>query len=604
MPSLTVLIEALIIGVSLIATVNHLIMAVILRDRKVHLTFALVALMVAVFQSATLLSYHSTSLAEMVTAHRWRAGAACVALAAFPWFARYFSGERGPHQPAIALSLGYGLLFLINIFAPYSISFTTIERLSDVRLPWGESVVQAVGPVSVWVLISYMMFFAMMGLSCYGGVRQYRRGEKGPALALLISVAIFTLLVVIGFYVRIGALAFTFPGGYGFIGFVIAMSLYLSEHLRRAYHRASESEQRLRAVIDTSDAVIYMKDVDGTYRLVNRRFEALSGMTQDQVRGKTDREIFPQDCADRFHRNDQHVLTSGTSLEFEETVVQDDGAHTYQSIKVALKDARGEVYGLCCVSTDITAARRLEEQLSRQREQLEAQVEQRTEQLRRINGELEAFSYAVSHDLQAPLRAVEGFSSVLMENYRHKLDEKGLDFLARIQSSSQKMADMIRALLDLSRISRQELHKAPVDLSSLGDEVITELAHTDPRAHVTVTVQDRMLTDGDPGLLKIALSNLLGNAWKYTGKTRDATIDFGQLERDGQKVFYVRDNGAGFDMAYKDRLMVPFQRLHSDREFAGTGIGLSTVARIIGRHGGKVWAEGEPGAGATFWFTL
>jgi PAS domain S-box-containing protein len=543
-------------------------------------------------------------VAEIVTAHRWRSGAAAIFLGVFPWFARYFSSRGGPLYPVIALSLGFGALFVINIFAPYSIGFTAIEQLNSVRLPWGETIIQAAGPVSVWVLVSYLLFFAMMALAGYDGVRQYRVGQTGPALALLISIAVFTVLVVIGFYVRIGALPFTFPGGYGFIGFVVAMSLYLSDHLRRAYQQASESEQRLRSVVDCTDAVIYMKDIDGTYRLVNRRFEILSGMTQDQVRGKTDSEIFSQEYADLFQCNDLKVLNAGVSVEFEETVEQADGVHTYHSVKVPLKDAKGEIYGLCCVSTDITARKKMDQELALQRGQLEARMQQRTEQLRQINSELEAFSYAVSHDLRAPLRAVDGFSSVLLENYRHRLDEKGLDFLQRIQASSQRMSEMIGALLELSKISMQELRKAPVDLSILGKEVTDELAQADPGRDVTVTIHDHMMADGDPGLLKIALTNLLGNAWKYTGKASHAKIEFGELEHNGQRVFYVRDNGAGFDMAYKDRLMIPFQRLHPDSEFPGTGIGLSTVARIIGRHQGKIWAEGAPGNGATFWFTL
>ncbi len=604
MPSVTVLIESLIIGIGLIATVNHLIMATILRDRKLHLSFALMALMVVVYQIATMLSYHSASVAEIVTAHRWRSGAAAIFLGVFPWFARYFSNQRGPLYPVIFLSLGFAALFVINIFAPYSIGFTAIEQLNSVRLPWGETVIQAAGPVSVWVLVSYLLFFAMMVFAAYDGVRQYRVGLKAPALALLISIAVFTILVVIGFYVRIGALPFTFPGGYGFIGFVVAMTLYLSDHLRRAYHQASESEQRLRSVVDCTDAVIYMKDIDGTYRLVNKRFEMLSGMTQNQVRGKTDSELFSPEYADLFYCNDLQVLSGGVSVEFEETVEQADGEHTYHSVKVPLKDSNGKIYGLCCVSTDITARNKMDQELRRQREQLEARVEQRTEQLRRINSELEAFGYAVSHDLRAPLRAVDGFASVLVESYRHKLDEKGLEFLERIQASSQRMSDMIGALLELSKISRQEMRKEAVDLSLLANEVTDELASAEPARDVAVTIQDHMMTEGDPGLLKIALTNLLGNAWKYTGKTSDAKIEFGQLKHNGQQVFYVRDNGAGFDMTYKDRLMIPFQRLHPDREFPGTGIGLSTVARIIGRHQGKIWAEGSPGQGATFWFTL
>jgi len=604
MPNMTVLIEALIIGIGLIAAVNHSIMAVVVRDRRLHLLFALMALAAVVHEVATMHSYHSTSISEIVTAHRWRSGAAAIFLGIFPWFARCFSDQRTPRYPAIALSSGFALLFVLNLFAPYSLGFATIEHLSSVRLPWGETITQAVGPVTTWVPLSYMMFVALMILAARGGLLQYRRGERGPALALLISIGVFLVLVIVGFFVRIGALPFTFPGGYGFVGFVVAMTLYLSDRLRRAYHQAAECERRLRSIVDCTDAVIYIKDLGGTYRIVNRGFERLTGMTQDQVRGKTDGEIFGADCAERFRRNDLQVLGSDENIEFDEVVQGREAERTYHSVKAPLKDAAGRIYGLCCVSTDVTALQQVEGQVHRQHEEFADRPERDPERLRRINSELEAFTYAVSHDLRAPLRTVDNFSSLLVENYRHKLDENGLEFLGRIQNSSQRMSEMIDALLELSRISRKDVHKATVNLSSLGHDVIDELSRADPQRRVDVTIRDDMVADGDPALLKIALTNLLGNAWKYTGKTSDAKIEFGQLRHNGQKVFYVRDNGAGFDMAYADRLLTPFQRLHPASEFPGTGIGLSTVRRIIGRHDGKIWAEGTPGGGATFWFTL
>ncbi len=220
------------------------------------------------------------------------------------------------------------------------------------------------------------------------------------------------------------------------------------------------------------------------------------------------------------------------------------------------------------------------------------------------NLELEAFSYSVSHDLRAPLRAMDGFSQALLEDYSDRLDATGKDYLQRVRAGSQRMDQLIDDMLKLSRITRTELQREVLDLSGLAQEIVARLRLVQPGREVEFTVASGLRAHGDPRLLHIALENLLGNAWKFTGKRSVARIEFGMTHRDGGEAYFLRDNGVGFDMAYAGKLFGAFQRLHDSREFPGNGIGLATVQRVINKHGGKVWAEGEVEKGASFYFTL
>jgi light-regulated signal transduction histidine kinase (bacteriophytochrome) len=221
-----------------------------------------------------------------------------------------------------------------------------------------------------------------------------------------------------------------------------------------------------------------------------------------------------------------------------------------------------------------------------------------------VNKELEAFSYAVSHDLRAPLRSINGFSQAILEGYPDKLDEQGKHYLQRLSSNVQKMGEIIDDLLKLSRLTRSEMKLEIVNLGTLAQSIATELQKAEPERQVEFVITPGLSAKGDEHLLRLVLENLLGNAWKYTGKHPQARIEFGSTQVDGKQVFLVRDDGAGFDMTYADKLFTPFQRLHSVNEFPGIGIGLATVQRIVSRHGGRVWAEGEIEKGATFYFTL
>lgn len=257
-----------------------------------------------------------------------------------------------------------------------------------------------------------------------------------------------------------------------------------------------------------------------------------------------------------------------------------------------------------CMDVDISERKRAEAELRLHREHLEELVRARTDAMDVANRELEAFSYSVSHDLRSPLRAVDGFALALTEDYAGKLDATGEDYLQRIRGGTQRMSALIDAMLQLSRIGRKPLKPGSLDLSIMAREILTELAVAEPARQVAIDITPGLHAWGDAQLLHAALGNLLGNAWKYSAKTPHAKITFGHLQQDGQAVYFVRDNGVGFDMAHAGKLFGAFQRLHHRAEFEGTGIGLATVQRIIHRHGGRIWAEAAPGQGATFYFTL
>ena len=238
-------------------------------------------------------------------------------------------------------------------------------------------------------------------------------------------------------------------------------------------------------------------------------------------------------------------------------------------------------------------------------ENLEQRVNERTAQLEAANREMEAFSYSVSHDLRAPLRSIDGLSQALLEDCQDQLDAAGRQYLSRIRLGTQRMGELIEDLLELSKTGRAELRRVEVELSGLARSVVDELARANPDSGVEVSIQPELRARADQHLIRVVLENLLGNAWKFTSKRRDPRIEFGgSVAPGGERIFFIRDNGAGFDMAHADRLFNAFQRLHLAADFEGTGIGLTIVQRIIHRHGGRIWAEAKPGEGASFFFTL
>jgi PAS domain S-box-containing protein len=386
------------------------------------------------------------------------------------------------------------------------------------------------------------------------------------------------------------------PGG----GFVTTYTdVTEQEHAQENVRRERDFRQQL---IESIPGIFYLFDPAGRLLLWNRNLETILGRDTEELARLRSIDMFDAEDRARVREATRQAQTAG-SASVEASLVTKYGAripYIVTGIRIEV-DGQQTFIGL---GLDISE-RKLAEQVIRDlNDTLEQRVRERTAALEASNRELESFSYSVSHDLRAPLRALHGFSHLLEEEYAHRLDSNGLDYLRRIRSASQRMGDLIDDLINLARVSRQELKPVAIDLSQLAGEVATTLAEQAPERAVVWNIAPGITASADPLLMRVALENLLGNAWKFTAKTPGAVIEFGARNIDGATAYFVHDNGAGFEMAYVDKLFKPFQRLHRPDEFAGTGIGLATVHRIVQRHGGRIWAESAPGRGAAFYFTL
>lgn len=288
---------------------------------------------------------------------------------------------------------------------------------------------------------------------------------------------------------------------------------------------------------------------------------------------------------------------------FETYFLKQDGTVLPVEITSRLIEYSGQTVFLS-IARDIAEGKQAKDELRQLNEEFEERIKKRTLDLEAANKELEAFSYSVSHDLRGPLRRIDGFSKALLEDYTDKLDEQGKDYLNRVFDSTKKMSELIDAMLNLSRLTRREINFETVDLSIIVKDIAAELRNTQPERKVDFVIAENAVAKCDAVMLRVVLGNLLGNAWKFTGEKPGARIEFGVTGIDGDNVYFVRDNGAGFDPAHDDKLFGAFQRLHAESEFPGIGIGLATVQRVIHRHGGRIWAESELEKGATFSFTL
>ena len=375
---------------------------------------------------------------------------------------------------------------------------------------------------------------------------------------------------------------------------------------RRMAREALAAERNLlRTVIDNLPDRIRVKGPELRYMLGNEAWRRARVPGGRDIVGLTNHDLMSRELAALSEAEDREVMATGQSSRPREVMDgPPDDPQWFITTKMPLRDAAGKVVGVVGISRDVTDFKRRSLEVEKLNAVLEARVVERTAQLTATNEELEAFASSVSHDLRAPLRHIDGLAAALFEDYAEKLDTPGQGYLTRIRAAAARMANLIEDLLRLSRVTRAELKVADTDLSEITRSIIDELRREQPQRVVNVRIAPGLRAQADPGMLHSALANLIHNAWKFTANKPAAEIEFGVTQRAGIKTYFIRDDGAGFDMAHAGRLFDAFQRLHSEQEFPGTGIGLATVRRVMRRHGGDAWAESAVGAGAVFFFTL
>lgn len=352
-------------------------------------------------------------------------------------------------------------------------------------------------------------------------------------------------------------------------------------------------------LFDAAPVAMCITSLNGRFIEANEEFVAKSGYSHDELVGSKSVDLgIWQDYNDR-HRILGRLTDEGTVKNEDIYFRNKSGASFAGLFSAELIEVKGEPCVFAFI-TDITERKRLEEQI----ETLNTELMARKMELEAANQELEAFNYTVSHDLNGPLTIIGGFCQLLKDQCRSVLEPEQVDYLRRIQDGTRVMERLIESLLAFSRLSRCELRKEQVDLTHMATGICCNLQAKSPERRASITIADGMTVNGDGRFLQIALENLLGNAWKYSGKKKETFIEFGTEEARGKNCYFIRDKGAGFDNKFANTIFSPFKRLHSDKEFTGHGIGLATVHRIIQRHGGTIWAEGTVGEGATFYFTL
>jgi PAS domain S-box-containing protein len=363
------------------------------------------------------------------------------------------------------------------------------------------------------------------------------------------------------------------------------------------------SAATLRGLLESAPDAIIVADASGAIALANARAQAMFGYEEAELIGRPVEDLLPDEPRARHREHRRRFMENPTTrpmgIGLRLSGRRRDGTAFPVEISLSpLRTPKGVL--VTSVIRDVTERCRIEEQVRT----LNDDLARRVAELAAVNRELEAFSYSVSHDLRAPLRSIDGFGQALIEEHAGQLDATALDYLRRIRAATRRMGELIDDLLALSRVTRREMRHDEVDLSALAGSVTAELARANPERSVEVRIEPGLWARGDPALLRLALENLLGNAWKFTARAAAPRIEVGAEGEGESRAYYVRDNGVGFDMAYATKLFGAFQRLHGATEFPGTGVGLATVQRIVHRHGGRLWAHGEVGRGATFLFTL
>lgn len=381
----------------------------------------------------------------------------------------------------------------------------------------------------------------------------------------------------------------------------------MEEKIFKIYTKLEEESQRLKTILNNAPEAIIITDKNARIIFANKIAEKLYNRPIPIGKEYQTHSTFCITTSEGEKIKPENLPLTRSAL-FGETIKGEELSIRWPDDQIRhiivntapIKNKDNEIVGAVGLFQDITNRKMIEEKIKN----LNSFLMSQTAELSSVNEELEAFSYSVSHDLRSPLRSIDGFSQAILEDYENKLDDEGKDYLHRIRNATQRMGELIDGLLKLSRITRHNLDYSNVNISQVAESIIRSLKKKESERKVIIKIQNNLIVEGDKHLLQIALENLINNAWKFTRAEKTAMIEIGKTKKKGETVFYIKDNGTGFNMDYVDKLFVPFQRLHSADTYEGTGIGLGIVKRVFNRHGGKIWAESTEGKGTTFYFTF
>jgi PAS domain S-box-containing protein len=496
------------------------------------------------------------------------------------------------------------LCALVLVGYVYEVSEMHKNLLQYLRIPWTSSL--------FGLLAGHALLFQHPN---FGVMRVMSAEGFGSDVARRLLPTSILLLAGLGWLLAFGENYELYPASFGeslyavlaitgFSGMLLVTATYLNrlDVERRAGERqVRRSQHQLQAILDNTPSPICMKDLEGTYLLVNQSFSRTFGFAVKDMVGRSVFDILPEAEARHVHSRFQEAVEKRAPVEVVDTITVNGVPRSYLSVRFPLLDPEGAPYAVCAVYTDITDIKRQEEEIKH----LNQSLREKARRQEAANSELEAFSYSVSHDLRAPLRHIAGFGQLLLQRHGPILDEKGKHYLDVILVSVARMGALIDDLLAFSRASKVEISWKRIRTQDVVEDVRAELLSRWTGPAVTWDVGHLPDVEGDPSMVRLVWVNLLSNAMKYSGKNPAPHISIHCVPNgEDEEVFSVKDNGAGFDMRYADKLFGVFQRLHSNQEYEGTGIGLAMIRRILERHGGRIWAESSPGLGACFYFVM
>lgn len=573
-------VHCVLAGACWFAAATHLLAGVRQSFSAAHLTFALLALLSGLHTLTFVWLHGALDVAEYVAAMRWALASGALSLAVVPWFVHFYT-SAGSRAVAAALSVLYGLVAILSVALPYGAFAMEAPELIEIQLWWGETAtVHDSLNLHAGVFLYWGLHLCSYIYAFHACRTQYRRGQRGQSIALATAAAVLAIGTLGAILVSAGGLRSIYFAQFSFVALVLLMMFWLS------------GDESFRTVVSQASDGIFIADSKGAYTHVNAAGCALLGYTREEFARLRIFDVVPPEDLPLVHA-EREALLAGKSVRRELRFRRKDGSLFVGELSAKmLSDGR-----LIGVVRDMSERQRI-------MRTLEERVAARTAEYAELNRQLESFSYSVSHDLRAPVRAVAAFSTLLLDEHARSLDGIARRHLSRIKAAAEHMNELIEGLLQLANVSHQPLRNEQVDLGDMARQVMARLREREPTRRVEFVHPSSLMAMGDARLISIAMLNLLENAWKYTSRLADARIEFRCEYADGEPVYCVCDNGAGFDMQFSDQLFKPFKRLHSPTEFAGAGIGLATVARIIERHGGRIWARSAPDEGATFCFTL